>query len=66
MPPFIWIRGRLFIVANWAGDMPEDAWLLLRPASQKESDNYLDRIGNAEEEAYFTAILNDEDRTSGR
>ena len=43
MPPFIWIRGRLWVVANWTEGMPEDAWLLLRPATEEENDNYLDR-----------------------
>ena len=66
MPPFVWIRGRLFVVANWTDEMPEDAWLLLRPATPAEIDNYLDRIGGAEEEAFWTSVLVDEDRLSGR
>ena len=66
MPPFLWIRDRLWIVANWTDEMPEDAWLLLRPASAAENDNYLDRVGDAEEEAFYTSVLVDEDRVSGR
>jgi len=66
MPPFVWTRGRLFIVANWGCEMPEDAWLLLRPATAAETDNFLDRVTNAEEEAYYTSVLNDADRLDGR
>ena len=65
-PPFVWIRGRLFIVANWGCEMPEHAWLLLRPATVAENDNYQNRVGDAEEEAYYTSVLNDDDRLDGR
>ena len=66
VPPFVWIRGQLFIVANWDCEMPEDAWLLLRPAAEEENDNYLERVGDAEEEAYWTSVLVDRDRLVGR
>ena len=66
MPPFVWIRGRLWVVANWTDGMPEDAWLLLRPATPAETDNYLELVSNAEEEAFWTSVLVDEDRLSGR
>ena len=66
MPPFIWVRGRLWVVANWDCEMPEDAWLLLRPATEEENDNYLDRVGDAEAEAFYTAVLVDRDRLVGR
>ena len=66
MPPFLWIRGKLWVIANWDCKMPEDAWLLLRPATEEENDNYLDRVSNAEVEAYFTSILVDPDRLVGR
>ena len=66
MPPFVWIQGRLWVVANWGCEMPADAWLLLRPATEEENDNYLRRIQEAAVEAYYTAILTDEERTSGR
>jgi hypothetical protein len=66
MPPYIWSRGKLWVVANWTDDMPEDAWLLLRPATREENDNYLDRVGDAEAEAFWTSVLVDEDRFSGR
>ena len=66
MPPFVRIRGRLWVVANWNCGMPKDAWLLLRPATKKERDNYLKRVGDAEAEAYYTSVLVDEDRLSGR
>ena len=66
MPPFIWIRGKLWVVANWGCEMPEDAWLLLRPATEEENDNYLSRVGDAEAEAYWTSVLVDRDRLVGR
>jgi hypothetical protein len=66
MPPFIWIQGRLWVVANWTDDMPEAAWLLLRPATPTENDNYLDRVGDAEVEAFYTSVLVDQDRVVGR
>ena len=66
MPPFIWIRGKLWVVANWDCKMPDDAWLLLRPANEKENDNYLDRVGDAEVEAFYTSVLVDQDRVVGR
>ena len=61
-PPFVWFRWRLWVVANWDSRMPEDAWLLLRPATEEERTNYLARIGDAEEEAYWTSVVVDEDR----
>jgi len=66
VPPLVWIRGRLWVVANWSDGMPEDAWLLLRPATEGERDNYLERIDNAEVEAYYTSVLVDENRLHGR
>ena len=66
MPPFVWIRGGLWVVANWSDEMTEDAWLLLRPATEEENDNYLDRVGDAEEEAFYTSVLVDRDRAVGR
>ena len=66
VPPFVWIRGQLFIVANWGCEMPEDGWLLLRPATREELDNYLARVGDAEVEAYYSSILVDRDRLVGR
>ena len=62
MPPFIWIRGRLWVVSNWTDEMPDDAWLLLRPATGEELDNYLNRVGDAEAEAFYTSVLVDPDR----
>jgi len=64
--PFVWNHGRLWVVANWDCEMPEDAWLLLRPATKAENDNYMSRVGDAEAEAYWTSVLVDEDRFSGR
>jgi len=66
MPPFVRIRGRLFIVANWDCEMQEDAWLLLRPATRRENDNYFEYVGDAEIEPYYTSVLVDQDRLSGR
>lgn len=66
VPPFIWIRGRLAVVANWTDDLREGDWLLLRPATRAEVANYLDRVGDAEEEAHYTSVLNDDDRLDGR
>jgi hypothetical protein len=66
MPPYVWIRGRLWVVANWSHEIEEDVWLLLRPATREENDNYFDRIGDAEEEAFWTSVLVDEDRLAGR
>ncbi len=66
MPSFVWIRGRLWVVANWSSEMEEDVWLLLRPATPGENDNYLDRVGDAEEEAFWTSVLADGDRIRGR
>ncbi len=66
MPPFVWIRGRLWVVANWSYEIEEDVWLLLRPASREENDNYLDRVGDAEEEAFWTSVLADGDRIKRR
>ena len=66
MPPFVWIRGKLFILANWSDDMQEGDWLLLRPATRDESDNYIDRVGGAEVDAYYTSVLVDQDRLLGR
>jgi len=65
-PPFVWLRGQLWVVSNWSCEMPADAWLLLRPATEVENDNYYRRINEAEVEAYYTTILKAEDRTSGR
>lgn len=65
-PPFVWLRGQLWVVANWTCEMPVDSWVLLRPATEKENDAYHRRIIEAEVEAYYTAILTDDDRTSGR
>lgn len=66
MPPFVWIRGRLWIVSNFTDDMQEDAWLLLRPATCDENDNYLAKVGDAEVEAFYTSVLVDRDRHNGR
>jgi hypothetical protein len=66
VPPFVWIRGRLFVVANWTEGIREGDWLLLRPATAEENDNYLHRVGDAEEEAFYTSVLWDEDRLTGR
>ena len=66
VPPFIWIWGRLWVVANWTANLTEDAWLLLRPATPEENDNCLDRVGAAQEEAFWTSVLVDEDRLTGR
>jgi len=66
MPPYVWIRGRLWVAANWTDGMLEDAWLLLRPATPAENDNYLDRVGDAAEEAFWTSVRVDGDRLSGR
>ena len=66
MPPFIWISGKLWVMANWDCEMPEDGWLLLRPATREEIDNYLDLVSDAEEEAFYTSVLVDRDRLLGR
>ena len=66
MPPYVWIKGQLFIVANWTEELKQGDWLLLRPATPAENDNYYERVGDAEEEAYYTSMLVDEDRLSGR
>ena len=66
MPPFVWIQDRLWVVVNWTNEMPEDAWLLLRPATPAENDNYLVRVSDAEEEAFWTSVLVDEDRLNGQ
>jgi hypothetical protein len=63
--PFVWIRGRLYVVANWTDRMPEGAWLLVRPATGEENDNYLERVSAAVEETFWTSVLIDEDRLSG-
>ena len=65
MSPFVWILGRLWVVANWTDGMPEDTWLLLRPATRRENDNYLDLVSAAEEEAFWTSVLTDALRTAG-
>ena len=64
-PPFVWIRDRLWTVANWTDRMPDDAWLLLRPATPSETDNYLDLVSAAEEEAFWTSVLTDALRAAG-
>ena len=66
MSPFVWIHGKLWVATNWDCGMPEDTWLLLRPATEKERVNYLKRIGDAEVESYWTSVLIDEDRLNGR
>ena len=66
MPPSVWIRGRLWVVANWDCEMPVDAWLLLRPATEEENDNYLSRVGDAEAESFYTSVLAEWDRLVGR
>ena len=66
MSPFVWIRGRLWVVANWTEGITEDDWLLLRPATSEENDNYLHRVGDAEDEAFYTSVLVDKDRLVGR
>ena len=66
LPPFVWIRGRLWIIANWNDGMPSDAWLVLRPATTHEEEIYLDRMDDSETEAFYVAVLDDEDRIIGR
>jgi len=66
LPPFVWIRDRLWTVANWSCDLPTHAWLLLRPATKEENDNYLAQMADAETEAYYTSVLVDADRSKGR
>jgi hypothetical protein len=66
VPPFVWIREQLWVVANWDVEMPEDAWLLLRLATEEESDNYRECTESAEAEAFWTSVLVDEDRLKGR
>ena len=66
MPPYVWIRGQLWVVANWTEQTLEGTWLLLRPATPAENDNYLERVGDASEEAFWTSVLVDEDRLNGR
>ena len=66
VPPFIWIWGRLWVVANWTDELKEGDWLLLRLATPEENDNYLDRVGASLEEAFWTSVLVDEDRLTDR
>ena len=70
MPPFFWIWGKLWVVANRDCELPEDAWLLLHPATEEQKDNYLELVlelvSNADEEAFWMSAQVDEDRLSGR
>jgi len=66
MPPFAWIHGRLWVVANWTDDLNEDDWLLLRPASRREIRICFQVLSDPQAEAFYSCVLSDEDRLSGR
>lgn len=39
VPPFVWIRGRPYLVVDWDLNVPPDSevYLLLRPLSRREA-----------------------------
>jgi len=61
-PPFVWIRHRLWTVANWSDELPDDAWLLLRPASEDELASHAKCVPGSEEEAFWTSVHSDDHR----
>lgn len=52
IPPFVWIRGHPYLVANWDADLSEEEWLVLRPLSADECDAF-----EGLEETFFPEVF---------